>query len=136
VQVSAVITRNYSRFEVNFSPSGRDQSEGAGGGNPFFRSLVKAANLGSYSITDLTAGRELASCAFDSETYDNPDATQEAAGRHALVASRAIILIPKDPLQTGHQYRVKIQAGADYEWRFEVAGSGDDVTAQQMRTVQ
>ncbi len=25
---------------LNFSPSGRDQSEGAGGGNYFFRSLL------------------------------------------------------------------------------------------------
>jgi len=101
-------------------------------GLPVTLQLANQDSLGSYSITDLTAGRELATCAFDSETYDNPDPTQEAYGRRALAASRAIVVIPKDLLRTGHRYRVKIQAGAVYEWSFEVAGSGDDVTAQQI----
>jgi len=31
---------------LNFSPSGRDQSEGAGGGNPFFRGLLSGRSRG------------------------------------------------------------------------------------------
>jgi hypothetical protein len=100
-------------------------------GLPIMLQLVTAENISSYSITDLTASRELETCAFDSETYDNPDAAQQAYGRRALSAARAIIMIPRYPLRTGHRYRVKIQTSAVYEWTFEVAGAGDELTAQR-----
>jgi hypothetical protein len=97
-------------------------------GLPITLQLVRPENIATYSITDLTASRELASCAFDSETYDNPDPTQEAYGRRVLAAANAIILIPKDPLQIGHRYQVKIQTIAVYPWSFEVAGGGGALT--------
>jgi hypothetical protein len=90
-------------------------------GLPITVQLVHPANLVSYSIGDLTAGQKLAACAFDAETYDNPDATQETDAHHALAANRAIVLIPKYPLHAGHRYQIKIQAGSEYEWSFEVA---------------
>jgi hypothetical protein len=99
-------------------------------GLPITLQLVTAENISSYSITDLTASRKYEACAFDSETYDNPDATQQAYGRRALAAARAIIMIPRYPLQTGHRYRVKIQTSAVYDWSFEVAGADDELTAQ------
>ena len=89
-------------------------------GLPITLQLVHPANLVSYSITDLTAGQKLAACAFDAETYDNPDGMQQTYAHHALAANRAIVLIPKYPLQAGHQYQVKIKAGNEYEWSFEV----------------
>lgn len=102
-------------------------------GLPITLQLVHPANLGSYSIDDLTAGQTLAACAFDAATYDNPDATQETYAHHALAANRAIVLIPRDPLQAGHRYGVKIQTGAEYEWNFEVIppAAEENVAAQR-----
>jgi len=42
---------------LNFSPSGRDQSEGAGFGNPFLRSLLMPAQLIFYRDNTWSAGR-------------------------------------------------------------------------------
>ena len=105
----------------------------AAGGLPITLQLVHPANLGSYSIDDLTTGQKLAACAFDAATYDNPDATQETYAHHALAANRAIVLIPRDPLQAGHRYGVKIQTGAEYEWNFEVIppAAEENVAAQR-----
>ena len=102
-------------------------------GLPITLQLVHPANLGSYSIDDLSAGQKLAACAFDAETYDNPDATQETYAHHALAANKAIVLIPRDPLQVGHRYGVKIQAGSEYEWSFEVIqpSAEENIAAQQ-----
>jgi hypothetical protein len=92
-------------------------------GFPVTLQLARPENIAAYSITDLTAGRELASCGFDAQTYDNPDPTQEAYGRRALAAANAIVLIPEHPLETGHRYQVKIQTVAVYQWSFAVGGS-------------
>lgn len=89
-------------------------------GLPITLQLPNPANLGSYSVTDLTTGQKLAACAFDAETYDNPDGTQQTYAHHALAANRAIVVIPRYPLQAGHQYQVEIQAGNEYQWSFEI----------------
>ena len=99
-------------------------------GLPITLQLATPANLGPYSISDQTQGRELTACAFDAQTYENPDATQEAYARRALAGAKAIVVIPKYPLKPGHRYKVAIQAGGEYEWSFEVTGTADNPAVQ------
>jgi hypothetical protein len=99
-------------------------------GLPITLQLATPANLGPYSISDQTQGRELTACAFDAQTYENPDATQEADARRALAGAKAIVVIPKYPLKPGHRYKVAIQAGGEYEWSFEVTGTADNPAVQ------
>jgi hypothetical protein len=100
-------------------------------GLPISLQLLHRANLGAYSFKDMTQGRDLTACAFDAATYENPDPAEEAAAHNVLASSKAIVLIPRDPLQPGHKYKVAIEAGTEYEWTFEVISSADNVTAQQ-----
>jgi hypothetical protein len=101
-------------------------------GLPITLQLLHRANLSAYSLTDLTQGRELTACAFEAATYENPDPAQEAAARKGLVFSKAIVVIPRDPLTPGHKYKVAINSGSEYEWTFAVIPGADNATAQQV----
>jgi len=78
-------------------------------------------------------------CGYDSTNYANPDQATQAWGRDVLKGQGAIVLIPKEPLELGATYtvRVDIQGQSDpwgwgsespfagqtrrYEWSFSVA---------------
>jgi hypothetical protein len=100
-------------------------------GLPITLQLVSPANLGPYSIKDLTEAKDLEACAFDAQTYENPDPTQETYARRGLAASKAIVVIPRYPLQAGHQYQVTVQAGTQYQWTFGVRETGDEAVAEK-----
>jgi hypothetical protein len=100
-------------------------------GLPVTLQVVQPANLASYSITDQTTGDKLEACAFDALTYENPDPAEQAYAHQALSSFKAIVLIPRYPLQPGHQYQVAIEAGSDYRWSFAVEEGADQMTAQQ-----
>jgi hypothetical protein len=101
-------------------------------GLPISLQVARPANIASYSISDLTTGQKLDACAFDALTYENPDPAQKSYAHQALSASKAIILIPRYPLQPGHQYQVAIEAGEDYRWSFAVEENADQLAAQEI----
>jgi hypothetical protein len=99
-------------------------------GLPMTLQLVHRANLAAYTVTDLTQGRELTACAFDAATYENPDPSQEATARKVLAFSKAIVVIPRDPLTPGHKYQVTITVGSEYHWTFQIIPGAENTTAQ------
>jgi hypothetical protein len=67
-------------------------------------------------------GSQIETCAYDATTYANPDGVQQKRLREGLQAYGAVVVIPKDPLQPGHQYTVSIVADSQpYTWSFSVA---------------
>jgi hypothetical protein len=103
-------------------------------GLPITLQLSKQSSLGTYSLTDLTSGHELIACAFDATTYENPDAGQQAYVRRALSMYNGVVLIPRNPLDPGHRYRVVIEAGGSYQWSFEVARVGAEMAIREDRS--
>ena len=78
-------------------------------------------SLSDYSFSDETENRKLEACAFDSAGYSNPDPGQRAAAVKSLTSFGAVVLIPREPLQTGHTYRVTLNVnGANDSWTFTV----------------
>ena len=79
------------------------------------------AAISSSSFSDETTGQQLESCAFDAVTYRNPDPGQQAAAVHSLHSFGAVVLIPRQPLQPGHTYRVTLNInGSNDSWTFSV----------------
>jgi hypothetical protein len=67
-------------------------------------------------------GSQIETCSFDSTSYANPDGYQQSRFRDGLRAYGAVVVIPKNPLQPGHQYTVSIVADSQpYSWSFSVA---------------
>jgi hypothetical protein len=65
---------------------------------------------------------EVDTCAFDATSYANPDGVQQTRARRILHAYGAVVVIPKNPLEPGHQYTVTIVADSQpYTWSFSVA---------------
>jgi hypothetical protein len=76
--------------------------------------------VASSSLSD--DGATIDTCAFDATSYANRDGYAQMAGRRVLHAYGAVVVIPKDPLQPGHQYTVNIVADSQpYTWSFSVA---------------
>ncbi len=76
--------------------------------------------VSSSSLSD--GGAQLETCAFDATSYANPDGYQQDRAREILHAYGAVIVIPKSPLQPGHEYQVSIVADSQpYNWSFAVA---------------
>jgi hypothetical protein len=84
-----------------------------------------------YSLRDETSGSALEVCGCDAASYRNSDPTQQKRGRELLNAYGAILLIPRNPLSLGHQYRVTIQTSqGPFEWAFAVKGALEAATAE------
>jgi hypothetical protein len=63
-------------------------------------------------------------CAFDSESYVNPDASQQALVREILHDFGMVVVIPRRPLEEAAGYHVTITVnGAQYEWSFSTPKS-------------
>jgi hypothetical protein len=91
--------------------------------------------LQSYSLRDKWSGDALASCGFDALTYRNPDALQQKRGRELLTAYGAIVLIPRKPLLSGHQYLVFARTSLGrFEWAFTVNAGAEVHPIQAERT--
>jgi hypothetical protein len=87
--------------------------------------------LGRLVETKLSAhsliedGKPIEHCAFDSQSYINPDPHAQEYGRWNLRSSSAVVIVPRAPLRRGSRYAVSITAnGATYAWSFAVAGTG------------
>ncbi len=67
-------------------------------------------------------GRQLDTCIFDATSYANPDGAQQKWARRVLHAYGAVVMIPKSPLQPGHQYTASVVADSQtYNWSFSIA---------------
>ena len=66
--------------------------------------------------------RTLRHCVFDENTYRNGNQAEQRLGRGVLDAHDAVVLVPRDPLQKGHTYRVVIETnGKRIDWSFRVS---------------
>jgi hypothetical protein len=91
--------------------------------------LPVIVQLGSGQVTPrVTASwfmdgkRALRHCVFDENTYRNGNKVDQRLGRSVLDAHDAVVLIPRDPLQSGHTYRVIIDTnGQRIDWTFRVS---------------
>jgi hypothetical protein len=88
-----------------------------------------------FSIRDQTSGHELETCGFDALGYRNSNALQRKRGRELLNAYGAVVLIPRNPLLFGHQYRVTTQTSQGrLAWAFRVEEAADVGLPQAPRT--
>lgn len=76
--------------------------------------------VSSSSLSDGAA--QIETCAFDATTYSNPDGLQQTLARRILHYGGIVVVIPKNPLQPGHDYSVNIVADSHtYVWSFSIA---------------
>ena len=69
----------------------------------------------------MDGNRKLRHCVFDENTYRNGNKADERLARSVLDAHDAVVLVPRDPLQSGHTYRVIIDTnGKRIDWTFRV----------------
>jgi hypothetical protein len=72
--------------------------------------------LKSYSLEDATTHSKVETCGIDAETYPDP------YGQRVLSSYGAIVLIPRKPLASAHEYRVSINSHrSTYNWTFRIA---------------
>lgn len=83
------------------------------------------AKIGEASLTQTTgaaAGTKVATCAYDSESYANPNAGDQAQGRAVLKSFGEVVMMVRDPLAGGKTYRVAMTVnGKPYTWSFTAA---------------
>jgi hypothetical protein len=72
-----------------------------------------------YSIRNVDDGALIEACAFDANTYANPDTSAQTAARAVLRNFGAIIIVPRRPLPPS-RYKVTLSAGQSYTWSFSV----------------
>ncbi len=73
-----------------------------------------------YSIKEADGNASIEACAFDANTYVNPDTAAQTTARAILRHFGAIILVPRHPLSAG-RYVVALTAGQRYSWSFSIA---------------
>jgi uncharacterized protein YkwD len=90
-------------------------------------------NLGIYlpaKITDAhltqttgaAAGTILDTCAYDSDSYTNPNAGDQERARQVLRSFGEVVMMVRDPLSPGESYRVAMTVnGKPYRWSFTAA---------------
>jgi uncharacterized protein YkwD len=83
------------------------------------------AKITDASLTQTTgaaAGTKLATCAYDFESYTNPDRGTQAKGREVLKSFGEVVMMVRDPLAGGETYRVAMNVnGKPYTWSFTAA---------------
>jgi len=72
-----------------------------------------------YSITNVDDGALIEACAFDANTYVNPDTSAQTTARTVLRDFGAIVIVPRRPLPPS-RYKVTVSAGQGYSWSFSV----------------
>ncbi len=82
---------------------------------------LQSFTIESTSRAGATSGVE--ACGFDQDTYANPDAGAQAAGREVLKDSSTVVVIPRRPLERGSTYRVTMKVNdRTYQWSFSISG--------------
>ena len=72
--------------------------------------------------TGAAAGTIVETCAYDYQTYTNPDAGTQAHARAMLDAFGEVVMVVRDPLAGGETYRVAMTVnGKPYSWSFTAA---------------
>jgi uncharacterized protein YkwD len=75
-------------------------------------------------ITDIMLthdGTALSLCAYDANSYSNPDAASQANARNVLANRSAVVIMPKAPFTAGATYRVDMTVdGVSRSWTFTV----------------
>jgi hypothetical protein len=91
-------------------------------GLPLIVQLGSGANVPRVTGSWIADGETmLEHCVFDESSYRNRDAVQQQLGRSILASRNAIVLIPREPLMSGHRYRAVIEAGGQLiDWTFGV----------------
>jgi uncharacterized protein YkwD len=83
------------------------------------------AKLGDASLTQTrgaAAGTRVATCAYDSDSYTNPDIGGQAKGRAVLEGFGEAVMMVRDPLVAWDTYHVAMKVnGESYTWSFTVA---------------
>jgi hypothetical protein len=104
-------------------------------GLPITLQIGRRLVLQSYSLRDRATSDRLQACGFDALTYRNPDALQQKRGRELLTAYGAVVVIPRKPLLSGHQYLVTAQTSLGrFEWAFTVNAAAKVHPIQAERT--
>ena len=79
-----------------------------------------AARITDASLTQTTgaaAGTKVGTCAYDLQTYTNPDPGTQAHGREVLKGFGEAVMMVRDPLIGGESYRVDMTVnGKPYSW--------------------
>jgi uncharacterized protein YkwD len=79
-----------------------------------------AARITDASLTQITgaaAGTKVGTCAYDLQTYTNPDPGTQAHGREILKGFGEAVMMVRDPLIGGESYRVDMTVnGKPYSW--------------------
>jgi uncharacterized protein YkwD len=92
-------------------------------GYPITIQLATMVNPGVTSVSFkriAPSPATLEACAFDGNTYRNPDPGTQEMARSILIHFGAIVILPRAPLTRG-TYMISIVAGAhDYSWSFSV----------------
>jgi hypothetical protein len=85
-----------------------------------------AGTTTSVTLTRSPGGEPLEVCWFDDLTYENPDAQHQQLGRDVLASRRAVVALPRDPLQVGREYRFTVvRSGVTATSTFQVGTEGD-----------
>jgi uncharacterized protein YkwD len=83
------------------------------------------ATIADTSLTQTTgaaAGTRVVTCAYDSESYTNPDHVTQEHGRAGLKSFGEVVMMVRDPLVGGETYRVAMTVnGKPYTWSFTAA---------------
>jgi len=79
-----------------------------------------------YSVSQVSpSSGSIEACAFDANTYVNPDASAQSTARAILNHFGAIVIVPRHPLPPG-RYVVALSAGLRYTWSFSIAAKDPD----------
>jgi len=77
-------------------------------------------SVADYSVKKADNGAAIEACAFDANTYLNPDPAAQSTARAILSQFGAVVIVPRRPLSAG-RYVVALTAGQRYSWSFSIA---------------
>jgi len=84
-------------------------------------------SLESYSVQDESTGQAVETCGFDAMSYP------VSWGKKGLSSYGAVVLIPRQPLTKGHQYRVNVKTHQhEYTWSFRVRGNNSSLRSARI----
>jgi hypothetical protein len=101
-------------------------------GVPITLQVGRRVILRSYSLRDQSSEQKLKVCGFDAASYLNSNPMQLRRGRELLNAYGAVVLIPRQPLASGHKYRVVVQTSfGKFEWSFAIKDAATEARKLQ-----
>ena len=94
-------------------------------GPPIYLQIGSGNLTPNVTSTSFRRGNtQLEHCVFDETNYSNPSSSTQNTGRWILNTRDAIIIMPKEPLETGRTYTVSITTnGNTYTWSFTAENS-------------